>query len=172
MSGGPINLAVNQNDNYSITGTYTLTQADVNSGSISNQATVSGTTKSGIIVSDKSDFSNLDGGEPTVLELSGCVIKIFNAVSSNGDGKNERFYVQGLECYPDNTVQIFNRWGVLVFERDHYNNMDIAFRGISEGRVTVKDSNGLPEGTYYYIIKYKDSHSNPHQESGYLYLTK
>ncbi|WP_206743356.1 gliding motility-associated C-terminal domain-containing protein, partial [Flavobacterium sp. Leaf82] len=172
MSGGPINLGVGQSDNSSITGTYTLTQADVNSSSISNQATASGITKSGIIVMDKSDSSDIDGEKPTVITLSGCVIKIFNAVSSNGDDKNERFYVQGLECYPDNTVQIYNRWGVLVFERDHYNNNDIAFRGISEGRVTIKDSDGLPEGTYYYIIKYKDMQSNPHQEAGYLYLTK
>ncbi|WP_143155040.1 Ig-like domain-containing protein [Flavobacterium chilense] len=172
MSGGPISLAAGQSDSYSITGIYTLTQADVNFGSISNQATVSGVTKSGIKVSDKSDSDNLDGDKPTILELSGCVIKIFNAVSVNGDNKNERFYIQGLECYPDNTVQIYNRWGVLVFERDHYNNNDIAFRGISEGRVTIKDSNGLPEGTYYYIIKYKDQQSNPHQEAGYLYLTK
>ncbi|MEZ0131781.1 gliding motility-associated C-terminal domain-containing protein, partial [Flavobacterium sp. LBUM151] len=92
--------------------------------------------------------------------LGGCVIKIFNAVSANGDNQNERFYIQGLECYPDNSVQIFNRWGVLVFEREHYNNAEIAFRGVSEGRATIKDSNGLPEGTYYYIIRYKDKRSN------------
>jgi gliding motility-associated-like protein len=172
MSGGPISLKVGESDDFSITGTYTLSQEDVNSGSISNQATVAGITKSGISVLDKSDFSNTDGEKPTVLELSGCVIKIFNAVSANGDNQNERFYIQGLECYPDNTVQIFNRWGVLVFEREHYNNADIAFRGVSEGRVTIKDSNGLPEGTYYYIIRYKDKQSNLQQEAGYLYLTK
>ena len=172
MNGSPINLAVGQTDSSSITGTYTLTQEDVNSGSISNQATASGITKSGITVVDKSDFSDVNGEKPTILELSGCVIKIFNAVSANGDSQNTRFYIQGLECYPDNTVQIYNRWGVLVFERDHYNNSDIAFRGISEGRVTIKDSNGLPEGTYYYIVRYKDKQSNPHQEAGYLYLTK
>ncbi|KIQ16499.1 hypothetical protein RT99_20760 [Flavobacterium sp. MEB061] len=172
MNGGPINLAVGETDNSSITGTYTLSQADVDSGSISNQATASGTTKSGIIVSDKSDSSDTEGDKPTILELGGCVIKIFNAVSANGDNQNERFYIQGLECYPDNSVQIFNRWGVLVFEREHYNNADIAFRGVSEGRATIKDSNGLPEGTYYYIIRYKDKQSNLQQEAGYLYLTK
>uniref|UniRef100_UPI0004936129 Ig-like domain-containing protein n=1 Tax=Flavobacterium sp. KJJ TaxID=1270193 RepID=UPI0004936129 len=172
MSGSSINLAVGQNDDSSFTGNYTLTQADVNAGSISNQATVSGLSKSGIIVFDKSDSDDLGGDKPTVLELSGCVIKVFNAVSANGDSKNERFYIQGLECYPENTVQIYNRWGVIVFERDHYNNNDVAFRGFSEGRVTIKESNGLPEGTYYYVLKYKDAQSNPHEQAGYLYLTK
>ncbi|MDL2141578.1 gliding motility-associated C-terminal domain-containing protein [Flavobacterium tructae] len=172
MTGGPINLAVGEEDSTSFTGTYSIVQADINSGSISNQAEVFGTSPDHIEVKDKSDDSSVLGDKPTVLSLQGCVIKVFNAVSINGDSKNERFYIQGLECYPDNTVQIFNRWGVLVFDRDHYNNNDIVFRGISEGRVTIKDSDGLPEGTYYYIIKYKDNQSNPHQEAGYLYLTK
>ncbi|WP_124020460.1 DUF7507 domain-containing protein, partial [Flavobacterium tructae] len=172
MTGGPINLAVGEEDNTSFTGTYSIVQADINSGSISNQAEVFGTSPDHIEVKDKSDDSSVLGDKPTVLSLQGCVIKVYNAVSINGDSKNERFYIQGLECYPDNTVQIFNRWGVLVFDRDHYNNNDIVFRGISEGRVTIKDSDGLPEGTYYYIIKYKDNQSNPHQEAGYLYLTK
>ncbi|MBF4519543.1 gliding motility-associated C-terminal domain-containing protein, partial [Flavobacterium sp. ANB] len=172
MSGGPIDLNVNDTDEVSFSAQYSITQNDINNGSVSNQASVMGSAQSGIKVEDKSDNINNLGDNPTVLLLSGCVIKIFNAVSINGDSMNERFYIQGIECYPDNTVQIYNRWGVLVFERDHYNNTDVAFRGISEGRVTIKESNGLPEGTYYYIIKYKDHQSTPHQEAGYLYLTK
>jgi hypothetical protein len=46
--------------------------------------------------------------------------------------------------------------GVLVFERTGYNNDDRAFRGVSEGKVTIKQSEELPEGTYYYILRYKD----------------
>ncbi|MDR7372886.1 gliding motility-associated C-terminal domain-containing protein [Flavobacterium aquidurense] len=171
ISGDLISLPVGKSDSYSFVGKYTLSQADINSGSISSQATVSAITKSGIVVDDKSDPSNFDGDNPTVLALSGCAIKVFNAVSPNGDDKNDKFYIQGLECYPDNTVQIFNRWGVLVFERDHYNNNDIAFRGFSEGRATIKNSNGLPPGTYFYIIKYRDSKNNSYQDAGYLYLT-
>ncbi|MBX9807569.1 MAG: gliding motility-associated C-terminal domain-containing protein, partial [Flavobacteriaceae bacterium] len=104
--------------------------------------------------------------------ITGCIIEVFNAVSPNGDGDNDVFYIRGLECYPDNTVEIFNRWGVLVFERDHYNNDDRAFRGVSEGRVTVNQSEELPEGTYYYVFKYKDSNANGHQQAGYLYINR
>ncbi|KAF2343050.1 Ig-like domain-containing protein, partial [Flavobacterium tistrianum] len=172
ITGGPISLGAGQSDSLTFTGTYTLTQADINAGHLTNQATVSGRTQSGIVVTDQSDSENLNGDNPTVIELNGCSIKIYNAVSLNGDGMNERFYIKGIECYPDNTVQIYNRWGVLVFERDHYNNNDIVFKGYSEGRTTVKGSEGLPEGTYYYILKYKDNASKPNQESGYLYLAK
>jgi gliding motility-associated-like protein/uncharacterized repeat protein (TIGR01451 family) len=172
MTGGPINLAVGQQDTTSFTGIYTIVQADINLGSISNQAEVSGTSPDNIVVKDKSDSSSVVDDTPTVLPISGCVIKIFNAISPNGDKKNERFYIQGLECYPDNTVEIYNRWGVLVYERDHYDNVNVVFRGISEGRVTVTSSEGLPVGTYYYVLKYKDSASNAHQQAGYLYLSK
>lgn len=170
--GAPINLAIGQIDNSSITGTYTLTQTDLNAGSISNQAIASGISKSGIIVMDKSDFNDFNGEKPTVLEFGNCLIKIFNAVSADGDKNNSRFYIQGLECYPENTVQIYNRWGILVFERNHYNNNDIVFRGISEGAFSSKYSNELEEGTYYYIVTYKDKQYVTHQRTGYLYLTK
>ncbi|KFF03167.1 Ig-like domain-containing protein, partial [Flavobacterium reichenbachii] len=172
ISGGPITLGVGASDTYTFTGTYVLTQADVNAGTFSNQAAVSGVTQSGISVVDKSDSENASGDNATAIELNSCKLKIFNAVSLNGDDKNERFYIRGIECYPNNTVQIFNRWGVLVFEREHYNNNDIVFKGFSEGRTTVKESNGLPEGTYYYIVRYSDNNAKPKEEAGYLYLTK
>ncbi|MFQ6602160.1 gliding motility-associated C-terminal domain-containing protein [Flavobacterium sp. C3NV] len=172
MTGGPISLSPGESDNISFKGIYALKQSDINTGKVSNQAFVTAKNPLGVTVSDASDDNDNSGNNPTVSQIEGCIIKIFNAMSPNGDTKNERFYIQGLECYPDNTVEIYNRWGVLVFERENYNNEERAFRGMSEGRTTVKQSDGLPVGTYYYILKYKDSDSNAHQEAGYLYLSK
>ncbi|OXA93880.1 hypothetical protein B0A75_20080, partial [Flavobacterium oncorhynchi] len=172
MTGGPIYLAVGEEDTTSFTGIYSIVQADINLGSISNQAEVFGTSPDHIVVKDKSDDSSVLGDKPTVLPISGCVIKVFNAISPNEDKKNERFYIQGIECYPDNRVEIYNRWGVLVFEREHYDNVNTVFRGFSEGRTTIKSTEGLPEGTYYYVLKYKDNESNMYQQAGYLYLSK
>jgi uncharacterized repeat protein (TIGR01451 family)/gliding motility-associated-like protein len=172
LSGQPIDLDVNESDEHSFTATYKITQSDINKGSISNQAIVRGTSLRGIVVDDKSDDENNNGDKPTVLDLQGCIIKVFNAFSPNGDSKNTRFYIQGLECYPDNTVEIYNRWGVLVYNIDKYNNEDRAFKGYSEGRSTIKQAEGLPVGTYFYILKYKDSDSKAHEQSGYLYINK
>ncbi|MFW0738644.1 gliding motility-associated C-terminal domain-containing protein, partial [Flavobacterium sp. T12S277] len=172
VSGQAITLEVNESDEHSFTATYKITQNDINKGKVSNQASVQGRSGKGVVVDDISDDeSNLED-KPTVLDLTGCVIKVFNAFSPNGDSKNERFYIQGLECYPSNTVEIYNRWGVLVFEMDNYNNEDRVFKGFSEGRTTIKQSEGLPVGTYFYILKYRDNESNPHEQSGYLYINK
>ncbi|QLC66199.1 gliding motility-associated C-terminal domain-containing protein [Flavobacterium sp. LPB0248] len=172
VSGQAINLGVNESNETNFTAVYKITQEDINRGSVSNQATVKGSSVRGVVVEDQSDDSSNSGDSPTVLDLNGCSIKVMNAFSPNGDSKNARFYIRGIECYPDNTVEIYNRWGVLVFSIDQYNNNDRVFEGYSNGRSTIKQTDGLPVGTYFYILKYKDSAQKSHQESGYLYLNK
>ena len=173
MMGSPIPvLGIGTSNSTTYSATYAITQANINAGSITNQASARGTSPAGTIVSDLSDDSDTLGDNPTVLTLTGCVIEVFNAVSPNSDNSNDVFYIRGLECYPDNTVQIYNRWGVLVFERDHYNNSDRAFRGISEGRSTINKSEKLPVGTYFYILKYKNDSAIVHEKSGYLYINR
>jgi gliding motility-associated-like protein len=106
-------------------------------------------------------------------------IIIHNAFSPNGDGINDVFKIDNIDqtiCYPENTVEIYNRWGILVFETVNYNNTTNAFDGTSKGRTTIKQSDGLPTGTYFYIINYKFLDGNDviqsNKKAGYLYLSK
>lgn len=102
---------------------------------------------------------------------------IYNAVSpDNSDGKNDFFFIDGIDRYPNNTVKIFNRWGVEVFSTRSYDEGSNVFRGFSDGRLTVERSERLPTGTYYYILEYEFPGANgiPAQmvkKAGYLYLT-
>lgn len=95
-------------------------------------------------------------------------IEIYNAVSPNGDGLNDFFRIDGLGRFPDNEVSVFNRWGVLVYNRKNYHLVQETdgFKGESEGRVTVKQDEKLPTGTYYYILKIKGGKDR----AGYLYV--
>ncbi|MFE3849482.1 gliding motility-associated C-terminal domain-containing protein, partial [Flavobacterium sp. LB3P45] len=110
----------------------------------------------------------------------GCgTVLVHNAFSPNGDGINENFIIDNLDltdCYPTNTVEIYNRWGVLVFETAGYNNTTRVFNGISQGRTTLSQSSGLPTGTYFYILNYTSIDNNgniqTNKKDGYLYLTK
>ncbi|MEZ4854530.1 Ig-like domain-containing protein [Flavobacterium sp.] len=160
------------------TATYTITQQDIINGYVSNQALATGsytdpTSPTGQSeVTDLSDNDSQFEDDPTVLEISGCVIEVFNAISANQDGVNDELYIRGIECYPDNTVEVYNRWGVKVYDEKGYNNVDRAFRGYSEGRVTINESKGLPTGTYWYVLKYRDLQGNSKEKVGWLYITR
>lgn len=96
-------------------------------------------------------------------------LEIFNALSPNGDGVNDSFHIKGIDNYPDNRVEIYNCWGVKVYDVESYNESNVMFKGYSDGRSTVKRSEGLPTGTYFYILKYvKDSKTI--EKTGYLYI--
>jgi gliding motility-associated-like protein len=171
VTGQPITLQVGESDQTSFIASLTISQVDINKGSISNQAVVTANSALGVTVEDQSDHQNNVEDNPTVLGISGCVIKVFNAVSPNNDGDNDEFYIRGIECYPENTVEIYNRWGVLVYAQDRYDNRNVSFKGVSEGRATIKKSEKLPTGTYFYIVKYIDNTAKQNELAGYLYLS-
>ncbi|MGO2102380.1 MAG: SdrD B-like domain-containing protein, partial [Psychroflexus halocasei] len=95
---------------------------------------------------------------------------IYNAVSPDGNGKNDFFKIKGIENFPDNSVRIFNRQGVLIYKAQSYNNTSIRFEGISEGNMTIQKSKELPSGNYFYILEYIDSDGKGHKLTGYFYL--
>ena len=96
-------------------------------------------------------------------------LTIYNGVSADGDGHNDYFKIDGIEYYPKNNLKIFNRWGVLVYEKDGYSN-EAPFDGYSNGRAAISADSKLPQGTYYYILEYEDSDDQSHTEKGWLYL--
>jgi gliding motility-associated-like protein len=114
-----------------------------------------------IIVKDPCDFDN---------SPDSCDVIVNNYISVNSDYSNEYLHLEGIERYPDNSIEIFNRWGVIVYKIEGYNNGINAFRGISEGRLTLNLNAKLPEGTYYYFLKYKKSNGTIKEKAGYLYL--
>jgi hypothetical protein len=67
--------------------------------------------------------------------------RIPNIITPNGDGQNQTFRL-GPDCPP--RLQIFSRWGRLVFESAAYRDDWSAA--------------GSPDGVYYYLITYPDGH--------------
>lgn len=104
-----------------------------------------------------------------------CSLLVHNAITPNGDGRNDLLLIENIDntiCFPTNNIEIYNRWGVLVYETSQYNNYDRAFKGISEGRITVDRAAELPAGTYFYILNYTTSEGGAVQKNGYLYLSR
>jgi hypothetical protein len=89
-----------------------------------------------------------------------------------GPGINDGvFKINNIESYPNNTVKVYNRWGILVFETKGYDNSSNGFRGISNGRATIQQSEELPVGIYFYVIQYGNDQES-RTKNGYLYINR
>jgi gliding motility-associated-like protein len=86
-------------------------------------------------------------------------VKIPNAFSPNNDRINDTWMITNLADYRSSTVEVFNRYGQLVFRSTGY---DRPWDGTYNG-------NQLPLATYYYVIKLKDG-SAP--LTGYVVILK
>lgn len=104
-----------------------------------------------------------------------CGLVIYNAVTPNSDGSNDYFIIdRDNTCASNVHVQIFNRWGVKIFETSDYDTVGNVFDGFSDGRLTIENQKQLPTGTYYYILDFDYLDGNgiqkKYKKAGYLYL--
>ncbi|MDW5289383.1 gliding motility-associated C-terminal domain-containing protein [Formosa sp. PL04] len=102
---------------------------------------------------------NEDCVEPT------CDPIISTTVTPNGDQWNEYFSVTGLDrCGFVVNVEIYNRWGSLVFKANNYSN---DWNG-KNSKGAFGNADQLPTGTYYYIVTLNNSGLKP--ITGPIYL--
>ncbi len=124
------------------------------------------------------DDSNEDGIpnylDPDLGELSTDEeeVDVVNVITPNGDGRHDTLEIRGIENFPNNTVKIYNRWGVMVYQTRAYNTTGNEFDGTSQGRVTVDQNNKLPVGTYFYVIDYENQSGTMKQLTGYIYINR
>jgi gliding motility-associated-like protein len=71
-------------------------------------------------------------------------ITVYNVFSPNGDGINEYFEIEHAERFPEMLVEVYSRWGDLLFSTVGYDS-----GSWWDGRARGKDA---PVGTYYYVV--------------------
>ena len=67
--------------------------------------------------------------------------------SPNGDTRNDRWVISGVENYPGCTMKIYDDKGVRVFQQTGYP---------IEGWDGVYNGKSLPDGVYYYVFSCPD----------------
>ena len=89
----------------------------------------------------------------TTVDSNGCeyhdVVRVYvepplvfyNTITPNNDGINDFWTIKNIENYPFCRVEIYNKWGQLVYQSIGYNNRQ-KWDGTSNG-------NTLPSGTYF-----------------------
>jgi len=93
-----------------------------------------------------------------------CPPTVYNAVSANGDGSNDTFFIEGLrDVFVNFNLEIYNRWGKLVWTG---NNSKADWDGSVPNAIGGEKA---PEGTYYYVLNLNDP-DYPNALVGYLYL--
>jgi gliding motility-associated-like protein len=107
----------------------------------------------------------------TVTTVDGCtnsssvLIRVLqpvnppNAFSPNNDHINDKWEIANLKAYNRPLVQVFSRWGQLVFQNTGYQQ---PWDGTMNGKP-------LPTGTYYYLI---NTGNNSKLISGWVLLVK
>jgi gliding motility-associated-like protein len=83
-----------------------------------------------------------------------------NAFTPNGDGSNDELTIPDVADDEGATVRVYNRWGDLIFLNTSgvpYNNSK--FKGLN------MDGDRLPDGTYFYIIKFSAGLNRPDKSS-------
>lgn len=82
-------------------------------------------------------------------ECDSSQIIIPNIITPNADGINDYFVIEDLE-HREMNVQIFNRWGVVVYQNNSYQNN---WNGKTKGKEVA-------DGTYYYVLKATNKNNN------------
>ncbi len=94
----------------------------------------------------------------TVVDTNGCVnsdtihvkplpnIYFPNGFTPNGDGVNDYWQIDLIQEFPQAVVEVYNRWGEMLFRSVGYNE---PWDGLYKGKI-------LPVGTYYYVIELND----------------
>ena len=162
---------------------FVINKDAIDAGGVQNSVEASAETPLGFTISDMSDDGDDSDGNmtddptrTTIPTVEGeSAIEIFNGISPDGDGYNDFFRVEGIENFQNNRMQIFNRWGVLIYSVYGYGGTDgtqNVFTGYSDGRTTISKGERLPAGTYYYILRFNRENPGRKIYTGYLYLNR
>ncbi|WP_295129274.1 Ig-like domain-containing protein [uncultured Chitinophaga sp.] len=125
-------------------------------GTFNNKATVTGATPVGGTVSDLSTVglnpdTNNDGlpseNDVTPIGLIEIKLRIPEGFSPNGDGKND-FFVIGNAGTDRIALEVYNRWGNVVYRSDAYQN-----NWNGKCNTGIRYGEDVPDGTYYYILR-------------------
>jgi gliding motility-associated-like protein len=90
-------------------------------------------------------------------------VNVSEAITPNGDGINDTWFINNIQNYPNNSVKVYNRWGDLIFSKNNYQND-------WNGSYTKGGDNNSISSSYYYQIDLDGNGSIEHQ--GWIFITK
>jgi gliding motility-associated-like protein/uncharacterized repeat protein (TIGR01451 family) len=108
------------------------------------------------VTSNQIDLNPLDNISSARVQINPFFIP--NTITPNSDGLNDTFEIPGLGRFVSNELVIVNRWSDHVFQTYDYQNQWSA--------------DGLPSGTYFYVLKTLDSKGQSYEFKGFIQVVK
>jgi gliding motility-associated-like protein len=146
------------------TGEVTWYESADSMTALSNNAMLTdGTTYYATLISDNGCESSERLAVTVTLE--DCALLFPEAITPNGDGRNDRLVIENIESeYPNYNITIFNRWGNAVYKG---NASTPTWDGTSNQSGSLGDD-VLPVGVYFYVVDFNDGSTEPRQGKVYL----
>ena len=99
-----------------------------------------------------------------------CPLGPPNVLTANSDGTNDLFIIKNWEDYDKVHLQIFNRWGNLIYENEEYQN---------DWDGTDMKGKELAEGVYTYVVtpesikfEYDDAEKSKYTAHGFVHIIR
>jgi gliding motility-associated-like protein len=90
-------------------------------------------------------------------------INVSQAITPDGDGINDTWFINNIQNYPNNSVKVYNRWGDLIFSKRNYQN--------DWNGSYANNGNNIPDASsYYYQIDLDGNGSIDYD--GWIYISK
>lgn len=151
-AGGDLSITQGQSVHLNGTGTGTGTPLWLPAASLNNPALFAPTANpnsSTTYVLTVTDSNGCKSADTVFVIVTMSVFKgmVSNLFSPNGDGINDSWYIEGIENFSENEVFIYTIYGKEVYTAKGYSN---DWQGTFNG-------SELPDGTYYYVIRFDNS---------------
>ncbi len=120
-----------------------------------------------VIVTDQ---CNKNISLPPIMVYDQCPLVAPNIITANNDNINDFFIIQNLEDFDAVELQIFNRWGNLIYENSDYQN---------DWKGETSNGNLLTEGVYFYKVTpnsakyiYDDQQKTQYTLHGFFHIVR
>lgn len=107
---------------------------------------------------------------PGIMVYDQCPLVAPNIITANNDNINDFFIIQNLEDFDAVAIQIFNRWGNLIYENSDYQN---------DWKGETANGSMLTEGVYFYKVTpdsekytYDDQQKTIYTLHGFFHIVK
>ena len=109
----------------------------------------------GVIITDQNDCTKEENFRVDSDPACKPCFEGLKVMTPNDDGRNDAFIINCVDAAANNRLEVFNRWGQLIFEADDYQCISGGEGDCWRGR--TRNDRPVDEGGYFWVLEYDDT---------------